>query len=103
MVKMGSNEDQDRKIVLEFSHLLEKSKQLFNGLRCLSLCAKSSTQIQLTVDPLQGFAAVWPSTVVQLFRKDIRCLHKTVEVPATASSSFRLQVRTEAMADRGDS
>lgn len=33
MVKMGSNEEQDRKIVLEFCHLLEKSKQLFNGLR----------------------------------------------------------------------
>lgn len=36
MVKMGSNEEQDRKIVLEFCHLLEKSKQLFNGLRFVS-------------------------------------------------------------------
>lgn len=32
MVKMDE-EEQDRKIVLEFCHLLEKSKQLFNGLR----------------------------------------------------------------------
>ncbi|XP_055701430.1 protein SCAI isoform X2 [Phlebotomus papatasi] len=35
MVKMESSEEQDRKIVLEFCHLLEKSKQLFNGLRDL--------------------------------------------------------------------
>lgn len=34
MVMMASTqEEQDRKIVLEFIHLLEKSKQLFNGLR----------------------------------------------------------------------
>lgn len=33
MVKMDAIEEQDRKIVLEFCHLLEKSKQLFNGLR----------------------------------------------------------------------
>lgn len=33
IVKMDPSEDQDRKIVLEFCHLLEKSKQLFNGLR----------------------------------------------------------------------
>lgn len=33
LVKMDANEEQDRKIVLEFCHLLEKSKQLFNGLR----------------------------------------------------------------------
>ncbi|ETN58103.1 hypothetical protein AND_010294 [Anopheles darlingi] len=32
---MASTEEQDRKIVLEFCHLLEKSKQLFNGLRDL--------------------------------------------------------------------
>lgn len=32
IVKMDE-EEQDRKIVLEFCHLLEKSKQLFNGLR----------------------------------------------------------------------
>ncbi|TMW42278.1 hypothetical protein DOY81_012642, partial [Sarcophaga bullata] len=31
MVKMESTEEQDRKLVLEFIHLLEKSKQLFNG------------------------------------------------------------------------
>ncbi|KAM7355738.1 protein SCAI isoform 1-T1 [Cochliomyia hominivorax] len=35
MVKMESTEEQDRKLVLEFIHLLEKSKQLFNGLRDL--------------------------------------------------------------------
>jgi hypothetical protein len=35
MVIMASTEEQDRKIVLEFCHLLEKSKQLFNGLRDL--------------------------------------------------------------------
>ncbi|XP_017481372.1 PREDICTED: protein SCAI isoform X1 [Rhagoletis zephyria] len=35
MVKMESTEEQDRKLVLEFCHLLEKSKQLFNGLRDL--------------------------------------------------------------------
>ncbi|XP_063699214.1 protein SCAI isoform X2 [Culicoides brevitarsis] len=36
MVIMASTqEEQDRKIVLEFIHLLEKSKQLFNGLRDL--------------------------------------------------------------------
>lgn len=33
VAKMDPHEDQDRKIVLEFCHLLEKSKQLFNGLR----------------------------------------------------------------------
>lgn len=33
MVNMENSEDQDRKIVVEFCHLLEKSKQLFNGLR----------------------------------------------------------------------
>ncbi|KAL5293007.1 SCAI family protein [Megaselia abdita] len=32
---METTEEQDRKIVLEFCHLLEKSKQLFNGLRDL--------------------------------------------------------------------
>lgn len=32
---MASTEEQDRRIVLEFCHLLEKSKQLFNGLRDL--------------------------------------------------------------------
>ena len=29
----GHGDDYDEKIVQEFSHLLEKSKQLFNGLR----------------------------------------------------------------------
>jgi hypothetical protein len=29
----GNGEDYEEKIVQEFSHLLEKSKQLFNGLR----------------------------------------------------------------------
>lgn len=33
MMASTSQEEQDRKIVLEFVHLLEKSKQLFNGLR----------------------------------------------------------------------
>ncbi|XP_026462749.1 protein SCAI-like [Ctenocephalides felis] len=35
MVTMSGPEDPDRKVVLEFCHLLEKSKQLFNGLRDL--------------------------------------------------------------------
>lgn len=30
---MGSLEDHERKVIIEFCHLLEKSKQLFNGLR----------------------------------------------------------------------
>lgn len=34
---MESTEEQDRKLVLEFIHLLEKSKQLFNGLRWVSI------------------------------------------------------------------
>lgn len=38
MVNMENSEDQDRKIVVEFCHLLEKSKQLFNGLRWGWLC-----------------------------------------------------------------
>lgn len=33
MVVMADKEDHERKIVMEFNHLLEKSKQLFNGLR----------------------------------------------------------------------
>lgn len=32
---MASMEDHERKVVAEFVHLLEKSKQLFNGLRDL--------------------------------------------------------------------
>ncbi|XP_077301693.1 protein SCAI [Arctopsyche grandis] len=35
MVKMAGMEEHERKIVIEFCHLLEKSKQLFNGLRDL--------------------------------------------------------------------
>ncbi|EEB18750.1 conserved hypothetical protein [Pediculus humanus corporis] len=35
MVSMAGMEDHERKIVIEFCHLLEKSKQLFNGLRDL--------------------------------------------------------------------
>ncbi|ENN79886.1 hypothetical protein YQE_03705, partial [Dendroctonus ponderosae] len=35
MVRMAGMEDHERKIVVEFVHLLEKSKQLFNGLRDL--------------------------------------------------------------------
>ncbi|XP_012256360.1 protein SCAI [Athalia rosae] len=35
MVMMAGMEDHERKVVLEFCHLLEKSKQLFNGLRDL--------------------------------------------------------------------
>jgi hypothetical protein len=33
MVIMAGMADHDKKIVIEFCHLLEKSKQLFNGLR----------------------------------------------------------------------
>ncbi len=32
-VNEGNEDDFEEKIVQEFSHLLEKSKQLFNGLR----------------------------------------------------------------------
>lgn len=35
MAIMNEAEEQERKIVNEFCHLLEKSKQLFNGLRLL--------------------------------------------------------------------
>ncbi|XP_044734117.1 protein SCAI [Chrysoperla carnea] len=35
MVAMASMDEHERKIVIEFCHLLEKSKQLFNGLRDL--------------------------------------------------------------------
>uniref|UniRef100_A0A1B6EB07 Protein SCAI n=1 Tax=Clastoptera arizonana TaxID=38151 RepID=A0A1B6EB07_9HEMI len=35
VVKMAGMDDHERKIVIEFCHLLEKSKQLFNGLRDL--------------------------------------------------------------------
>ncbi|XP_054275634.1 protein SCAI-like isoform X1 [Macrosteles quadrilineatus] len=35
VVRMAGMDDHDRKIVIEFCHLLEKSKQLFNGLRDL--------------------------------------------------------------------
>lgn len=38
---MASTEEQDRRIVLEFCHLLEKSKQLFNGLRDLPQYGKT--------------------------------------------------------------
>lgn len=33
MVPINEVKEQDRKLVAEFCHLLEKSKQLFNGLR----------------------------------------------------------------------
>ncbi len=32
-IVVSNEEDNEEKIVQEFSHLLEKSKQLFNGLR----------------------------------------------------------------------
>ncbi|XP_017779577.1 PREDICTED: protein SCAI-like [Nicrophorus vespilloides] len=35
MVGMANMEEHERKVVMEFCHLLEKSKQLFNGLRDL--------------------------------------------------------------------
>ncbi|XP_032668869.1 protein SCAI [Odontomachus brunneus] len=35
MVMMAGMEDHERKVIMEFCHLLEKSKQLFNGLRDL--------------------------------------------------------------------
>lgn len=41
---MASTEEQDRRIVLEFCHLLEKSKQLFNGLRDLPQYGKHCAQ-----------------------------------------------------------
>ncbi|KAK6628649.1 hypothetical protein RUM43_002464 [Polyplax serrata] len=34
---MAGMDDHERKIVIEFCHLLEKSKQLFNGLRWVHL------------------------------------------------------------------
>jgi hypothetical protein len=37
MAVMSEIEEQERKIVNEFCHLLEKSKQLFNGLRYASI------------------------------------------------------------------
>lgn len=40
---MASTEEQDRRIVLEFCHLLEKSKQLFNGLRDLPQYGKRAS------------------------------------------------------------
>ena len=33
MVGMANMDEHERKVVMEFCHLLEKSKQLFNGLR----------------------------------------------------------------------
>lgn len=44
MVNMENSEDQDRKIVVEFCHLLEKSKQLFNGLRWVYRMQESPRQ-----------------------------------------------------------
>lgn len=41
---MASTEEQDRRIVLEFCHLLEKSKQLFNGLRDLPQYGESCSE-----------------------------------------------------------
>lgn len=35
MVMMAGMDEHERKVVVEFNHLLEKSKQLFNGLRDL--------------------------------------------------------------------
>ncbi|XP_039287520.1 protein SCAI isoform X1 [Nilaparvata lugens] len=39
VVKMAGMDEHERKIVVEFCHLLEKSKQLFNGLRCFTFCS----------------------------------------------------------------
>ena len=53
MAVMSEIEDQERKIVNEFCHLLEKSKQLFNGLRygyhfgCHTLLANTVLQRDL--------------------------------------------------------
>ena len=33
VVKMAAMDEHERKIVVEFCHLLDKSKNLFNGLR----------------------------------------------------------------------
>lgn len=38
MVAMSEIEEHEHKVVNEFCHLLEKSKQLFNGLRYACVC-----------------------------------------------------------------
>lgn len=83
--------DAEKKTVAEFCHLLEKSKQLFNGLRWdqrdeqLSWFLNDRSIVELKT--LQGLAAVRPQTVAGVLRSHFRCLHKTLEVSATEQVS----------------
>lgn len=116
IVKMDPVEDQDRKIVLEFCHLLEKSKQLFNGLRyvlkTLSAISVAIHMYHINLQEatmfkwkkfLQRFAAIWSSSVAGVLWPNIWCIYKTMEIPATASAHIGLKVWAETMADRRNS
>lgn len=60
MVMMASTqEEQDRKIVLEFIHLLEKSKQLFNGLRFV--CLFFPFKLLADITPFSSSTEIYPS------------------------------------------
>lgn len=68
---MASTEEQDRRIVLEFCHLLEKSKQLFNGLRDLPQYGKLSCaciKFHISVERFKIFIKYFrASTVAGIF------------------------------------
>lgn len=106
MVNMEKSEDQDRKIVLEFCHLLEKSKQLFNGLRYVDIFYTAFTSndddniMNLKSRFSQRFTSIWSSTVASIFRSHIRCIHKTLEISTTTSTCVGFKVWPKTMANR---
>lgn len=103
MVGMANMDDHERKIVMEFVHLLEKSKQLFNGLRWVPPGWPRARYVTLTCALCpQGPAPVRPQAVAGVLWPHLRHLHQAVEVPAAAPPDPRHQVRAETLADRGD-
>lgn len=105
---MASTEEQDRRIVLEFCHLLEKSKQLFNGLRDLPQYGEYRMALGIfqsaRMSTVNSFCHNFRSPAVAgLFRANIRRLHETVEVSTAAPARARLEIWIEAMANRRNS
>lgn len=80
MVNMEKSEDQDRKIVLEFCHLLEKSKQLFNGLRYVRLymCINLCTFGQLILKNMCECVRVFNETVLFVIPSQAEICHSMV-------------------------
>jgi hypothetical protein len=101
-----ATEEQDRRIVLEFCHLLEKSKQLFNGLRDLPQYGEHRRPGNISSRPhvTINFAFHFRSPAMAgLFRANIRRLHETMEVSTAAPAGARFEIWIKAMANRRNS